>query len=36
MEETIQELSEAELDQVHGGQGADAACLMSTDGNCVC
>jgi hypothetical protein len=32
---TVPELTEAELDEVQGGQGTQA-CAMSPDGGCVC
>lgn len=37
MEETILELTEAELEEIHGGQAAGPAiCMTSMDGQCVC
>jgi bacteriocin-like protein len=34
--EQILELTEAELDEVIGGEGEPCACATTTDGDCIC
>lgn len=36
MEETIPEITEAELDETLGGAGDPAVCVMTVDGGCQC